>query len=183
MGITKTPSNRFSRHLAEKDGSHRANWISKLQRQGMIPSMQIIQEVPEAFGAQSEIYWIAYFRSVGCQLTNSTDGGEGNLGWCPSEETRSKISISLKRYYDENPEVRTRIGDRRRGKPGKCNMSSEMLQRFIEKAKQPKSAETRAKMSAAKMGRKHSPEQTQKRKNTLRRHREERRAAECLSSI
>ncbi len=92
VGKTKSPKKRLAGHLKEKDGSHRDHWISKLQRMGLVPRMQVMQEVPETFGSEAEIYWIAYFRATGCRLTNSTDGGEGNSGWTMSDEQKAQVS-------------------------------------------------------------------------------------------
>lgn len=68
-------------------------------------------------------------------LANLTDGGEGNSGWTPSEETRAKIGAAHK---------------------GKT-LSNEQRTTLLNIVRNP-SAETRAKMSDAQIGRKHSEE-------------------------
>jgi hypothetical protein len=44
---------------------------------------------------EREIYWIAYYKSYENGY-NQTLGGEATLGWVPSDETRRKLSESLK---------------------------------------------------------------------------------------
>ncbi len=46
--------------------------------------------------AEAEIFFIAYFQSIGCRLTNMTSGGDGVAGRIQSEEEKKKRSESLK---------------------------------------------------------------------------------------
>lgn len=63
----------------------------------LFPIIEIIEELSnEQNWKEAEINHIAYYRNIGCDLTNLTDGGDGTLGYIPSLETREKISQSLK---------------------------------------------------------------------------------------
>lgn len=82
-----------------KGNSYKQNWIKKCLAEGNKPEIIIIESFdnPETL-FEAEIFYIAYFRGLGCKLTNLTDGGEGNIGWHPSEETLKKQSeAALKR--------------------------------------------------------------------------------------
>ena len=93
---------------------------------------------------------------------NLTDGGEGALGWIPSEETKRKIS-EAKTGEVRTPETRQRISEAKKGvvsgMKGKAH-TEESRQRmsFAKKGKpspkkgkpgKPHSAETRMKMALA----------------------------------
>ncbi|MGI0058124.1 MAG: NUMOD3 domain-containing DNA-binding protein [Nitrosotalea sp.] len=54
--------------------------------------------------SEAEIHAIAYFKSIGCDLTNGTDGGDGGApmtGKTHSEEAKMKISLSQKNVSEE----------------------------------------------------------------------------------
>lgn len=101
---------------------HRTNWIMKLDRLGMKYGIVILQEFEdEAVLNQAEVFWIKYFREMGCQLTNQTDGGEGTFGWAPSPEWRKRQSERMKgkRYslgVHPSNETRKRMSDSHLGK-------------------------------------------------------------------
>lgn len=73
-------------------------------KEGLQPEIVIVEEFDESIELnEAEIFWIAYLRGIGCDLTNMTDGGGGTRGlepWCKgkelSEEHRRKISQSNK---------------------------------------------------------------------------------------
>lgn len=65
--------------------------MDKLERLGMVPTIEPIQQVPHAYAEQAERYWIGYYRQIGCRLTNSTDGGGGCLGRVITQQTKDKI--------------------------------------------------------------------------------------------
>jgi len=71
--------------------NHRCNWIRLLLKKGLVPIIREIDEV-EGDGCNREIGWISFFRRLGLDLVNGTDGGEGLLGCHPSAETRQRIS-------------------------------------------------------------------------------------------
>jgi hypothetical protein len=71
----------------------------------------VIQELYEPdILAQAERFWIAYFKQMGCQLTNLTDGGEGLLGYRHSDVTKAKISDANK-GKSCSAETRKRLSD------------------------------------------------------------------------
>jgi group I intron endonuclease len=79
------------------DHSYCGNWIRKLQSLELSYTYITIEEFEDAdILSQAEIFWISYFRAMGCRLTNMTLGGEGSLGYTPSQETRVKISLANK---------------------------------------------------------------------------------------
>ena len=59
-----------------KSTAHKARWLQKLHRLGYEPMIVLVQEVPTINWPDAERYWINYYRSVGCPLTNATDGGD-----------------------------------------------------------------------------------------------------------
>lgn len=55
---------------------------------------------------ESEVFWIAYYKSIGSKLTNLTVGGEGSSGVKRSAETRAKLSRARtgKKYGPQSAE-------------------------------------------------------------------------------
>ena len=77
--------------------------------------LQSFQQITLHDLEQCEIYWIKYFKDLGCRLLNCTDGG-GLVN--PSQEVRDKISRAKKKLYAEDPTKNPscgRIDNRRRG--------------------------------------------------------------------
>src|SRR5258708_18627919 len=85
-GTNRSLKARLGRHLAARGKNHRVAWLALLKRRGLIPLIRVVQQVPVQYYAEAERYWIAYFRTMGCRLVNSTDGGDGLLN--PTEEIR-----------------------------------------------------------------------------------------------
>jgi len=71
---------RLYAHLYEKDKSHKCNWIKALKSKNETPIIFLIDECnsPEEVN-YLEIFYIAYFKSIGCNLTNQAPGGRGGL--------------------------------------------------------------------------------------------------------
>lgn len=107
MGWTIRPlKQRLHSHLREKNASsHKVRWLRKLARNGWRPRIWLVQEVPLSGWALAEKHWIAYFRSLGCPLTNCTDGGEGMLGYHHTNAAREKLSQAARERW-KHPEVR-----------------------------------------------------------------------------
>jgi group I intron endonuclease len=129
-----------------------------------------------------EIYWIEEFDTY-YNGYNLTKGGGGALGFYPSEETRKKLSESLKgRKYSEETkrklseankghivteETRRKISEAQKGHTynrGRIigSMPEEARKKISKTMKgMPKSEETKRKMSEAKKGKKLSEEHKQ----------------------
>lgn len=91
VGKTVDLKNRFLVHCKASSKTYTANWVKSI-----LPSVPIMTVLEEVVGdwVEAEQWWIAYFKFLGARLTNSTRGGEGNLGWSPSKETREKIGAA-----------------------------------------------------------------------------------------
>lgn len=98
VGQTSDPELRTKAHVvhSQTKKSHRAHWINKLRRLGYSPVFRVVQDLPVEHLTHAEVYWISYFRSLGCDLTNQSDGGEGTIGYRHSAETRAKMSKKRK---------------------------------------------------------------------------------------
>ena len=78
---------------------HLYTWIRALSRLGLEPEWFVIESHDsEDESLAAERFWVAYFRTIGCRLTNATDGGE----------TQKKVSA----------ESRRKMSEARLGKPG-----------------------------------------------------------------
>jgi hypothetical protein len=113
VGVATNPKNRLSSHLSirHNDKTYRANWLRSLRAAGAAPEQFEIERVSDDDWSECERFWIAYFRGLGCRLTNRTAGGEGGLH--PSAETRAALSAAAKKrstypHWLLTPEVQTR---------------------------------------------------------------------------
>jgi len=99
VGKTNNPTRRFiqhtytARHKTRK--SHCCSWIGSLLKDNQMPVMCIVNWFnSEEDCNNAEKLIIENFKKTGINLTNLTDGGEGQCGRIMSEETRKKISES-----------------------------------------------------------------------------------------
>jgi len=148
------------------ENSHLFNWLRLVLSSGHIPTISLIGEV-EGDGNKEERAWIAYGKQEGWRLVNSTDGGEGSLGYVPTEETREKLSKSLKGIPSWNKgkhiseETRKKLSEIRGEKHwgfGK-HLSVESRRKISEANKgKVRSEESCRKMGEARRGKHHSEE-------------------------
>lgn len=76
--------------------NHKVNWIKNLLKNNIIPSIHLIEEVEGwDYACEVEKYWIKEFKEQGYKLTNSTDGGEGVLGFKHSQESIDRMAIKV----------------------------------------------------------------------------------------
>jgi hypothetical protein len=83
-----------SRGIKSRDACwHKKYWVQSLIDKGLMFEWSILTQLPTSeFLGDAERYWISYFKSIGCPLTNLTAGGEGGtLGIPCSTETKKKI--------------------------------------------------------------------------------------------
>jgi len=113
VGKSTSGLRRPKQHTApltlSEDRTHKGRWLRKLQRLGLKPEIVVLQEVLDVTDlAQAEKFWIAIGRAaLGSRFTNLTEGGDGTLGWKPTEETKKNISANVKEAY-KNPGSRAR---------------------------------------------------------------------------
>lgn len=138
VGKTNNPHSRFSAHLTDKQDTKKTAWIRSLEKQGLKPEMEILEEMPhepDSLWQEAERFYISYFRFLGMRLTNADDGGAS--GCKRDEETKKKISAS--------------------------NMGKKMSPQSIEKMKATKAAnftpEVRERMRLAQLGKRRTEEQ------------------------
>lgn len=91
VGITLNPQRRFGRHLRDRNTTHVSRWITKEIEIGNKPIFTVFQQVTEKTQNDAEVYWITYFKSIGCNLTNITKGGSATDRPPTTEETRTKL--------------------------------------------------------------------------------------------
>lgn len=112
IGKANKPNNRHNEHSSRfHENNHRTHWLVQLQNLGFRALLYVIEECNEFSWQERERYWIKYYRELGCDLVNATDGGEGltnasqetkdkirkaKIGTTKSEETKLKMSRSQK---------------------------------------------------------------------------------------
>lgn len=81
VGKTKSIKRRYAQHLSENSKTHKCNWIKSLKVKGIKPIIQIIDICDNKEDSiWIEQYWISQFKTWGFNLTNLTEGGEGQYG-------------------------------------------------------------------------------------------------------
>jgi hypothetical protein len=118
IGKSINPQSRYRKHLQDsyKKISYKDNWIYSSLLKNEKPELLIIDEVNEDNWVFWEKHYISYYKSIGCKLTNISEGGdnppsalgrkwtpeqlkrisENNKGKKRSEETKKNISLSKK---------------------------------------------------------------------------------------
>jgi predicted GIY-YIG superfamily endonuclease len=107
IGYTSNQIRRYNRHHCASDlksKTYKNNWIKSLLAKDQKAEMYIIEKYETAEKLpQAEIGLIEYYKSIGCNLTNATKGGDGGYHQM-SEETKIKIGLASKgrKYSDEH---------------------------------------------------------------------------------
>jgi hypothetical protein len=97
VGKTSVGLKRIDQHLKSARKSNPKTrvqrWISRVVSEGKIPRVAILDyaESDDEL-CRLEIMWITNCRDCGCNLTNMSDGGDGNRGFKHSEETKRKLA-------------------------------------------------------------------------------------------
>ena len=162
VGITKAPLKwRLNNHLSEarcgRKPSRRCAWIQSLLRRGLAPNIQHDVDVPDgANWEEVERERIAFFKAIGADLVNGTEGGIGLFK--PTTEVRRRMrkkhelsEEGLARQIDNAK----RTGAKNRGRKKSDEERSMMRIRYTGRKA---SEETRRKMSETRKGRKYSAE-------------------------
>lgn len=126
-----------------------SRWVKSLVNRNLSPTIHVLELVSDRDRLiPAEVWWIAYGRCLGWPLTNLTDGGEGNYGWNPSEETRTRMSIANKKRPPWSAE------SRHKASLASAKRTLEGIQISIEAMRTP---EANAKKSLVSKGRPKSP--------------------------
>lgn len=133
------------RYDAKFARNHRERWFQSLASQGLEPEIFEIETI-EGDGCDAERHNIAYYKSLGCRLTNATSGGEGTLGRVLSPESRAKIG-SASRGRAVSLETRAKLSSAHKGIPLSAAHRAKLS---IAHKGNTHTAETRAKMSASR---------------------------------
>lgn len=83
-------------HTAKNGNNHKDNWIKNILNDNLRPIIELVEMVPEKDWEEREKYWIAYYNSIGVNLTNATDGG-------------SNVSFIKKEYFYGQEKSKTKL--------------------------------------------------------------------------
>lgn len=85
---------RLQEHCNDNVRNHRTNWVKSVLKAGRKPTLIPIEDLETSeMACDAEKFYIAYFKYLGFNLVNGTEGGEGCFGRPHSLETKNKISI------------------------------------------------------------------------------------------
>ena len=146
IGKAKDIQNRWNQHKSEiKSDKNKTHLYNDMRKYGIENfDFSIIEEMSlEEYnknGSEREKYWIKYYNSyLNPEHYNETEGGEGTLGWVPSQEWRDKQSKIKKEWYKtpEGIEKRKKQSEQQKNKaPFKdCTHSSDWKKQHSERMK------------------------------------------------
>ncbi len=98
VGKTINIKRRYYQHtnkkFQEKTKTYVANWILSLLKNGQKPIIESIEQCLD--WEEKEVYWISYYKNLGCNLCNLAEGGKGCSGYRKTEEQKKKHSEAFK---------------------------------------------------------------------------------------
>ena len=98
VGKSITPKKRLTRHLweARQPGRKRKlySWIKSLLTQDVKPIMIILELTKD--WEYWESFYIEYFKFIGCNLANLSDGGQGSVGYKHTQQWKDNQSDRFK---------------------------------------------------------------------------------------
>jgi hypothetical protein len=154
---TKEPWMRLCAHLSPSSlrrHSYLGRWLGSLVAKGERPTIRpIVDAANQVELDRLEVAYIAAARAGGVRLVNLSNGGGGRSGYVPTHAEREKISAA-QRGVPRKPHseaTRAHLSRLHRGRPSPN--TREHHRRVAELLRGvPRSASTRAKISAAKIG-------------------------------
>ena len=152
VGWTVHPKTRLRDHIkpSRVSGNQRRDrWIASLLRHGFRPRMDII-ECGTGDYAKAESHWIRHYRSLGYDLTNHTDGGEGAPGRRHTAEAKARMS-EKRRGRKPTPQALAAARAATLGKSRPAHVVAAMRSKLRGREK---SAEHRKNLAASKLGKK-----------------------------
>jgi len=154
---------RIRRHMTpgvlNRYDTHHTRWLRQLRELGLYPKGIIIMELPLYLLDEAEIFWIAYMRRLGANLTNTAEGGTGGVtrkGRPNTPEHNRKLHEGLRRAHLNGLIAPVKWSDAAK----RAHSEARKGMKFTD--------EHRANIAAAKKGKKQSPEAVEKRTEALR---------------
>ena len=121
IGKSINPQSRYRKHLQESKNksSYKDNWIYSLLENNSKPELVIIDEVKKDEWVFWEKYYIAYYKFIGCKLTNISDGGDNPPNLTGRKRTKEEIEKISKSNLGKkrSDEVRKNMSLSKKGKP------------------------------------------------------------------
>jgi len=131
------------KYIDRKYNTYHTKIVTKYGKENIIVRSMVCKSESHAFELEIDI--IKKLKSLGVQLANMTNGGEGVSGNIMSKEAKEKISIAVKNRPPASAETRAKISE------SKKNISNETRKKMSESRKGKElSVETRLKISKAK---------------------------------
>jgi hypothetical protein len=95
---------RLKSHILEAQspksrGCHRIHWLRSLLASGQQPLLAVLEVCNDDNWAEREKHWIAHGKICGWELTNNTEGGDGNFRF--TDDVKKKISDKAKERMKE----------------------------------------------------------------------------------
>jgi hypothetical protein len=112
---TQTMDERFRGHMTDARSeifNHKNNWIRSLLSKKQMPAILILKSDYSSHDEliTSEITMIAYCKSIGINLVNSTGGGEGMIGFKHKKESNMKNADAHRgKIHSEESKEKRRI--------------------------------------------------------------------------
>lgn len=157
----KALEKRLREHVVEAGAGvagYKNNWVRQLLVLNLAPEPFVI-EVAIGDGSVEEIHHIAQLRALGCDLTNTTRGGDGVMaGRKHTPEARARMSAAARKR-----KVAAGLKRAPMAPEARLKLSLALKGRTL-------SSETRAKMSAARVGKIQTTETCDKRSASLKRY-------------
>lgn len=102
-GVRRPKEHFFPSSIERYKDLPRTKWIVSLRKRGLEAQWVVLEErATNEELCEAECFYIEYFRSLGFQLLNCTEGGDGILGHKHDEATREKMSqANIARIPDE----------------------------------------------------------------------------------
>ena len=93
IGKSINPQSRYRKHLQESKNksTYKDNWIYSLLKNNSKPELIIIDEVNKDEWVFWEKHYIAYYKFIGCKLTNISDGGDNPPNLSGRKRTKEEI--------------------------------------------------------------------------------------------
>jgi hypothetical protein len=104
---TQLLKHRLSKHILCLRCTYKDNWIRSLHKKNLMPLIELIEICPNhSECSEREKYYISYYKTIGCRLTNMTKGGEGSDGYKHTQESIIKITIANKMTEEKREKLK-----------------------------------------------------------------------------